>query len=66
MFGCCGCELTLLSDHFIGNFFLHKNELFLTVDIENDACVPPGLSVNFLIAILKRFLVILSIFSDCL
>ncbi len=22
--------------------FLHKNELFLTVDIENDACVPPG------------------------
>ncbi len=62
MFGCCGCELTLLSDHFI----VHKNELFLTVDIENDACVPRGLSVNFLIAILKRFLVILSIFSDCL
>ncbi len=22
--------------------FLHKNELFLTVDIANDACVPPG------------------------
>ncbi len=22
--------------------FLHKNELFLTVDIENEACVPPG------------------------
>ncbi len=42
MFGCCGCELTLLSDHFIVHFFLHKNELFLTVDIENDACVPPG------------------------
>ncbi len=21
---------------------LSKNELFLTVDIENDACVPPG------------------------
>ncbi len=44
MFGCCGCELTLLSDHFI----VHRNELFLTVDIENDACVPPGVIGSFL------------------
>ncbi len=36
------------------------------MDIENDACVFRGLksSVNFLIATLKRFLDILSIFSD--
>ncbi len=31
-----------LSDSLYCALSLHKNELFLTVDIENDACVPPG------------------------
>ncbi len=64
-FGCCGCELTLLSDHFIVHFFCTKS-FFLLWTLKMMHVFPRGLSVNFLIAILKRFLVILSIFSDCL
>ncbi len=66
MFGCCGCELTLLSDHFIVHFFCTKISFFLLWTLKMMHVFPWGLSVNFLIAILKRFLVILSIFSDCL
>ncbi len=65
-FGCCGCELTLFSDHFIVHFFCTKMSFFLLWTLKMMHVFPRGLSVNFLIAILKRFLVILSIFPYCL
>ncbi len=47
-------------------FFCTKMSFFLLWTLKMMHVFPRGLSVNFLIAILKRFLVILSIFSDCL
>ncbi len=60
------CEFTLLSDHFIVHFFCTKNCFFLLWTLKMMHVFFRGLSVNFLIAILKRFLDILSIFSDYL
>ncbi len=66
MFGCCGCEFILLSDHFIVHFFCTKISFFFLRTLKMMHVFFRGLSVNFLIANLKRFLYILSIFSDCL
>jgi len=55
---CVKCQLiTLLIPINYIVHFLHLNWLFITVDIENDACVLQGSKqlVNFLIAVLTLF-----------
>ncbi len=61
-----GCEFTLLSDHFIVHVVCTKNSFFLLWTLKMLHVFFRGLSVNFLIAVLKIFQDILSIFSDCL
>ncbi len=46
MFGCCGCELTLLSDHFIVHFFCTKIIFFLLWTLKMMNVFPRGLSVK--------------------
>ncbi len=66
IFGCCGCEFTLLSDHFIVHLFCTIMSFFLLWTLKMKHVFFRGLSVNFLIVTLKRLLDILSIFSDSL
>ncbi len=50
-FGCCSCEFTLTSDHFIVHFFCTKICFFLLWTLKMMHVFFRGLSVHFLIAL---------------